>query len=537
MKQQKCNPFKLFLLILLFSAFLCLGCSPKERKDYNVIFINLDTTRYDYIDTGRGAKAYTPELKKFSAQSIVFENAFSTSAQTLPSHLSVFTSHLPHDLGIFSNEYVYDGRFKMIQQVFEESGYHTAALISLGTLTSSTGIKAGFKEFKEDLFGPDTFFVPAEKMTLEAVKMIHKLKNRCFFLFVHYSDPHTPYAPPDVEGRFEICIDGQSIAHFNSYTGAILRKNLPLSKGSHLIEFKVKHSFEDFRHFIIRKLSLSPGCSSTLENLDYSEHLYEGSYIMNRPEGRINVSCQEDSYVEIFQIIPILKEKASVEYYRREVEYMDRFVGKFLRELEAIGLLRKTIIVIFGDHGEGHGERENFFGHTRFLNRQFIHVPLILRIPGVESKRLSAPVSLISISPTVLEFLGIHERSFISRESLLKDVQKERSKERLVYSFAFRPSTRIQKLSIIKWPHQAIFYWNHGQLKKKEFYNLLLSQSFSERDAIEEEVIRKNSKQVHELFQKKWLKLKDIFSLTYPQRKTSDRETLEHLKTLGYVKD
>jgi len=340
-----------FITYLSLTVFF-FGCSPSEKKDLNVILISLDTVRYDHIDTGRGTKAYTPELKRFSQHSIIFENAFSTSSETLPSHLSVFISRFPHELGVYDNEHKYDGRYKMIQQAFEKAGYSTATIISLGTLASATGIRTGFHEFCEEFFEEDIFYVPAEKVTREARVMIEEFKDRRFFLFVHYSDPHTPYAPPNVEGHFEITLDGKLIADFNPYRGSILRKTVPLPKGSHMIEFKVKDNRGDFHHFILRKLNMSEGCSAALQGLEFSRELYGGSYIMRNPESQMSISCEQNGYLEIFQIIPILKKKAALKYYREEEEYMDSSLGLLLRSLEKSGLLKKTVIKYFQENIE-----------------------------------------------------------------------------------------------------------------------------------------------------------------------------------------
>ena len=168
---------------------------------------------------------------------------------------------------------------------------------------------------------------------------------------------------------------------------------------------------------------------------------------------------------------------------------MDKFVGKFLRDFENVGLRDKTIVVIFGDHGEGHGEREGFFVHTKFLNNQFIYVPLIMKVAGFEGKRVDYPTSLVGISPTVLEFLGIQDKSFNHRESFVKAIQERPYENRLIYSFAFDPSVKTHKLSLIKWPFQSIFYLNQGELQRQEYYNLAISQSFNERDAVHEDTI------------------------------------------------
>jgi hypothetical protein len=522
------------ILLLLFLLLFLRG-SSKEIKDFNVIFISIDTTRYDHIDTGKGAKAFTPELKKFSGDSFVFENAFSASSQTLPSHLTVFTSHLPYDLGVLCNEDSYDGRHKMIQQVFQELGYHSAAIISLGTLDKSTGLEKGFQEFKDDLFEDGIFFVPAEKITSEAMSLLPKIRNKKFFLFVHYSDPHTPYASPDVEGLFEISLDGRLVAEFNSYRGAILKKAVPISQSNHILEFRVKHDFENFSYFIIRGLDISEGCSLISDNLEYSKGHYRGSYLLRGPEGHIDIECQKEAYLKIFQIIPILKKQAALELYRKEVEYMDLHIGKFLNALEKSGLTEKTIIVIFGDHGEGHGERDKFFGHTKFLNRQFINVPLLVRLPGVEGRRIKDPISLSCISPTILEFLGVRDKSFNYRESILKGIQKGEFKDKPIFSFTFNPSTKLSKVSIIKWPYQGIFSLEQNINKKSEFYNLNSSLSFSEGDAILGDEIRKNSGRSYRHIQRKFNQIKRAISRSAQRKESLDLEKKQKLRSLGYL--
>ena len=112
-------------LILAALSLISVGCStglrlPLDSQDYNVVLITLDTTRSDYVDSGEGARAFTPELKRFARQAIAFEHAYTTIPQTLPAHLSIFTSYYPHDCEVLSNQYTYDGRYKMLQEVLKE---------------------------------------------------------------------------------------------------------------------------------------------------------------------------------------------------------------------------------------------------------------------------------------------------------------------------------------------------------------------------------------------------------------------------------
>jgi len=528
------------IVIPIIVVALLLGACGKSPTDYNVVLISLDTTRSDYVDTGGGAKAFTPELKRFSRKSIVFERAYCTIPQTLPSHLSILTSYFPQECGVYSNQYQYDHRFKMLQQVLKEKRYITAGVISLGTLSSSTGIAEGFDHFLENLNEDTVFFTPAERVTHEGLQLLDKIKKEKFFLFLHYSDPHSPYAPPRVNGCFKIEVDGKPEVQFNSHQGAILRKHIQLAKGTHQIHFKVENHSEDFEAFVIRRLAFSKNCSTEFQNIEYSKTHYNGAHVLKGKEGMIRIHCSDKGFVKIFQVIPLLTWKAAIKYYRLEVEYMDRFVGKFIEKLEKEKLLDKTIVVITGDHGEGLGERERYFGHVRYLNRQFIEVPLIMHLPGIKAKRITMPVSLIGISPTLLELMGIQDHGFNYQHSLLPVITSQNGRnasKRTVYSFAFSPSAAEDKHCVIRWPYQCIFVKDITGTTTSETYNLLLSQSFRKLDEFSPDVLMRHSRKDYLAL---WRASRQINGALGKQniarlKIKSHEGEIEKLKTMGYL--
>ena len=64
------------------------------------------------------------------------------------------------------------------------------------------------------------------------------------------------------------------------------------------------------------------------------------------------------------------------------------------------------MVILTSDHGEelfDHGG----FEHGHAMWQELLHVPLIVWAPGVEPGRESAPVSLVDVTPTVLDRLGI----------------------------------------------------------------------------------------------------------------------------------
>jgi membrane-anchored protein YejM (alkaline phosphatase superfamily) len=526
------------LVVLLIS---CGGVDRRvEPNHFNVVLITLDTTRSDYVDTGAGARAFTPELKNIAQKSIVFDHAYCTIPQTLPSHLSILTSYFPHECGVYSNQYNYDGRHLMLPQFLEEKGYKTAAVISLGTLASSTGFAKGFAIFRENLNPEEVFFTTAERVTQEGLQLLNQLKKEKFFLFLHYSDPHSPYAPPRVQGSFKIEIDGKTAAAFNAHQGAILRKQWEIPNGSHLLRFTVDPP-DDFDGFVIRRLEFSKNCSLSFENIKYSTEHYGGSHVLRGNEGIVRINCRgnKKGSVKLFQVIPLLTWKAAINYYRREVEYMDRYVGKFLHTLEEEKLLDNTIVVITADHGEGLGERERYFGHVRYLNQQFLHVPLMMYFPGMKAKRISTPVSLAGISPTILEFMNFKNTGFKDRESLLNIINqrgiKNQQHPRPVYSFAFKPSALEDKRSIIQWPYQCILSKNISSDINREFYNLSLSQSFRKWDECSAEVVMRHSRRSYFALQKAIRQWNGVFAKPYLVNSKTRRTDTERLKSMGYL--
>lgn len=533
----------MMLMLQLPAIILLTGCNS-QPDSYNIVLITLDTTRSDYVDTGKGAKAYTPAFKQFAKQAVVFEKAFTTIPQTLPSHLSILTSYLPHDCGVYSNEYSYDGRHKMLQEVLKEKGYTTAGVISLGTLARSTGISKGFDLFRENMNGKTVFFTPAEKVTTEGVHLLNQIKKDKFFLFLHYSDPHSPYAPPTpkTQARFIIELDGKAVIDFNAYQGAILRENLEIPNGTHMIRLKVENQPEDFDYFVLRRLTSSKNCDLSFQNISFSKNYYGGSYLLKAPEGVITVKSRGKGNMTIFQVIPLLTWKASRDYYRLEVEYMDRHIGKFLWALEKEKLLTNTIVVITGDHGEGLGERERYFGHVRYLNQQFIQTPLMVYIPGKKPKHINKPVSLVGISPTLLEFLGFRDNEFRFEESLLPIMQGQDNLDRItqdkkpVYSFAFSPSSVDDRLSIIQWPYQCIFNKDSAGIVTREIYQLAISQSFRKWDEFSADVLIRYSRKDYIAMQQAYQQLSSVFTKNKLARvKTVSREESEKLKTMGYL--
>lgn len=94
--------------------------------------------------------------------------------------------------------------------------------------------------------------------------------------------------------------------------------------------------------------------------------------------------------------------------YRNATHYVDRLTGKILTQIESLGLLSNTIVIITTEHGEEFNDnRTNFWGHGSNFTKYQTMVPLIFYAPGEKPEKISYPTSHVDIAPTILkEFLN-----------------------------------------------------------------------------------------------------------------------------------
>jgi arylsulfatase A-like enzyme len=97
---------------------------------------------------------------------------------------------------------------------------------------------------------------------------------------------------------------------------------------------------------------------------------------------------------------------AHADPYVGELLFADAQLGRLLEALDRLHLAERTIVVVAADHGEGLGEHGEET-HGLLVYDSVLRVPLIVRAPGVPSRRIADVVSLVDVAPTVLDFLGI----------------------------------------------------------------------------------------------------------------------------------
>jgi len=132
---------------------------------------------------------------------------------------------------------------------------------------------------------------------------------------------------------------------------------------------------------------------------------------------------------------PVIRQDVARNY--SNIELLDQIVGERLRELEEAGLMDKTIIFFYSDHGGPlpRGKRESYVSGLR--------VPLLVRLPrGTATGRINDLISFVDLAPTVLSLAGVKPPDYMQGQAFLGKYKSEKKRE-----FVFGSGDRFDEFS------------------------------------------------------------------------------------------
>jgi len=110
--------------------------------------------------------------------------------------------------------------------------------------------------------------------------------------------------------------------------------------------------------------------------------------------------------------------ESEMDVYDEEILFTDFHIGRLLDDLKERGVYEETIVVITGDHGEGFGEHGVDL-HGYHLYAAQTKVPLIIRIPGVEPRRVATAAGHVDVLPTLANLVGARPTDEMMGRSLV----------------------------------------------------------------------------------------------------------------------
>jgi choline-sulfatase len=167
----------------------------------SVLLVTIDTLRADHVGAYGHTTAATPALDGLAAHGVRFANAHAAAPLTGPSHASILTGEYPPVHGVRENvNFLVDPRHPNLAERLKAAGYATGAFIGAYPVAAAFGFGRGFDVFDEGLHPNPGIGQGAERPGNEvadaAVAWLQARDARPFLAWVHFYDPHLPYAPP-----------------------------------------------------------------------------------------------------------------------------------------------------------------------------------------------------------------------------------------------------------------------------------------------------------------------------------------------------
>ena len=214
--------------------------------------------------------------------------------------------------------------------------------------------------------------------------------------------------------------------------------------------------------------------------------------------------------------------------YDGEIAYVDSAVGKLIGALERKGVLERTLVVAIGDHGESlgdHGEAQ----HGLFLYDSVLHVPWLMRLPGRQraGSVVNEQVRSVDLLPTVLELLAVRAPRALDGMSVVGPMRGQARRNvppayaetfygKLHHGLSETYALRVGEWKLIDAPKPELY-----DLRKdgREATNLVDRQPA---------VGGRLAGDLREM-------IGELGSRAVTQAPMPDRETIERLRSLGYV--
>ncbi len=370
----------------------------------NIIFIVLDTLRADRVLQKQDNIELTPFIKNILKNSIYFENCIANSPWTFPSHLSMFTGLYPIQNRILGNNiYVLNNKLPILTEILKKMGYITACYTENPWINRRTGLLRGF----------DKIFLKFLDKSANKINLINPFRKILSKIdrFIKCNIEINLFLKLWEILRFRI----------SKITDKLFWKN-NLSSTSE----NSNRSIEDINIFC-----------STLKNNETTQPLFLFCNIMTNHDPYVplkdafklfNIKIRDFRIIKnlllktrISKLSVNLKSKKLSNKKVKTIEKLygactyssDKLVELIFSNLEELGILENSYIIITSDHGEhlGNNLDHYFWGHGTYisLHHAVLRVPLIIYHPIIKRRIVKEQVQLKDLFFTILHMTGVQK--------------------------------------------------------------------------------------------------------------------------------
>lgn len=435
MEQQYARREFLKLAGLSLTGSLATGCrsvpvatNNRPGKHPNVLLISVDDLNNWIEPLGGHPQAKTPNLARFSQQSVTFTNAFCSAPACNPSRTALMTGKAPYLTGVYDNPQIWRQvlpKETTLGQHFQAAGYWTARAgkIYHATMPDPQSWNAHFPTPTNQM---PPYYLPHQDKDTDPIafkKMDNEIREA--------RAERLSFTMPDFKGRY-MAFDFEPIPHDTEDTGDYatvdwVRKQLAQKHPQpflmacgvyrpHLPWYVPRKYFDAFD---LDSIQLPKTLPTDLDDLP--------------PEAKKVINGKYHQ-----QVTQAGLWKQAVQGYLASIYYADAMVGELLDALDKSEYADNTIVVIFSDHGWQLGEKQHWrkFGLWQNILNSVLMIKSPESAPGLtegstNSTRCEANVSLEDIFPTLTELCGIAKKEGISGTSLVPQLKDPKTKRTL----------------------------------------------------------------------------------------------------------
>jgi len=325
-------------------------------KRPSVIVILIDTLRADHLSCYGYPYRTSSFIDQLTDRSILFQNAVAPAPWTFPVHASLFTGRYPTEHGATNQHLKLEPSLPTLAELLSGAGYRTAGFSNNAWVGRATGLARGFQYFEEIpsslprvARGKQLFIRLAKKLRQLGLRRVRRAEKTF--------------------GNVLLWIEDHLSRH-----------------GDHPF-FVFVNLMEVHAPYLPPVQFAKPFLPSGVRSRD--------AYQVDQNMDKYNAG-----------VLPINDYTLGVleALYNGEIAYMDNQIRRFCRELECVGLLEETLLIITSDHGENLGDH-GLMEHQYCLYDTLLHVPLILHWPAASlgGRVVQGQVPVLHLFDTVLD--------------------------------------------------------------------------------------------------------------------------------------
>lgn len=353
----------------------------------NILFITTDHQRADTLFMEQAGVEVTPNLNKLCDESCVFTRAYTTSPLCVPARTALATGIYPTKSGVVLNDLKKSssGDHVPIHQYLAEQGYrmgHSGMqhIIANPPLADRAGFETFITKRDYDAFLAEHHVAPS--VPNRRYTPVTELRNGIYAAY-RYTSPYPCLWEPALHFFMDHYFADQAVRFIESSHGRT----------------------EPFALFVNIWAPHPP-----LAVPEPHASMFEPGQL-NMPMN-VNIPAIGEPGNRRTGVAAQLGEGLTMEEWRETwaaylglTHLADDCIGRLLEALKRTGKYENTVILFMSDHGDHLGQHRMY--QKMEMYEQAVRVPLIIKAPGAEKRKVDSLVSHLDITPTILDMLDL----------------------------------------------------------------------------------------------------------------------------------